>query len=81
MGKIPLTSGKGDKPRKVDGDKYRSHWDVIFRKPITCDICGRFVSYDDLDSGAAIRQLDTPDSDYSTETYETYHVKCKKATP
>jgi hypothetical protein len=44
--------------------------------PIKCDICGRFVSCDDLESGMAIRTLDTPDSDYSTETYDTYHVAC-----
>jgi hypothetical protein len=44
--------------------------------PIKCDICGRFVSYDDLDSGVAVRTLDTPDSDYSTETYDTHHVMC-----
>lgn len=25
-------AGKGDKPRKVDGEKYRSNYDAIFRK-------------------------------------------------
>lgn len=36
-----------------------------------CDVCGRFVSFIDLDSGDATRRLIFPDSDYSTETYET----------
>lgn len=25
-------NGKGSKPRKVDGDKYRQNWDKIFKK-------------------------------------------------
>lgn len=33
MGKTPSTAGKGDKPRKVNGEKYRAHWDAIFSKP------------------------------------------------
>lgn len=27
-----MSAGKGDKPRKVDGEKYRSNYDKIFRK-------------------------------------------------
>jgi hypothetical protein len=27
-----MSAGKGDKPRKVDGEKYRSNYDRIFRK-------------------------------------------------
>lgn len=38
---------------------------------IRCDVCGRFVSLDDLTSGAAIRSLVAMDSYYSTEDYET----------
>jgi hypothetical protein len=36
-----------------------------------CDECGRFVAYDDFDSGAAYRVLLTPDSDYSAEDWCT----------
>ena len=27
-----MSAGKGDKPRKVDGEKYRSNYDRIFGK-------------------------------------------------
>ena len=27
-----MSAGKGDKPRPVDGDKFRSNYDAIFRK-------------------------------------------------
>lgn len=36
-------AGKGDCPRKVDGEKYREHFDEIFRKkekPCECNSCG-----------------------------------------
>lgn len=37
-----------------------------------CDVCGRFIiSYSAFDSGLAIRKMVTPDSEYSTEDYET----------
>lgn len=39
--------------------------------PLRCDVCGRFVPFADLDSGAAVRSMVTPDSDYSSEDYET----------
>lgn len=39
-----------------------------------CDICGKFIAYNDFDKGA-LRRLDTPDSAYSSETYETLCVK------
>jgi len=29
-----MSAGKGDKPRKVDGEKYRSNYDRIFRKKV-----------------------------------------------
>ncbi len=70
-------NGKGDKRRPGNEDAYRSSWDRIFGARITCDICGRFISMADLDSGRAARYLDTPDSDYSSETFVTYHAKCR----
>ena len=42
-----------------------------------CDVCGRFISYADLDNGLAIHQMILPDSDFSVETWETL---CKKHT-
>ena len=27
-----MSAGKGDKPRRVNGDKFRSNYDSIFRK-------------------------------------------------
>jgi hypothetical protein len=27
-----MSAGKGDKPRPVDGEKYRANYDAIFRK-------------------------------------------------
>ena len=35
-----------------------------------CDVCGRFIPLKDLDSGA-VRRLLTPDSAFTTETFET----------
>ena len=36
-----------------------------------CDICGRFISYQSLDEGRATRRLVTPDSEFTSEEYET----------
>ena len=38
---------------------------------LKCDECGKFISFDDLESGMATRKLITPDSNYSNEEYET----------
>jgi hypothetical protein len=38
---------------------------------IRCDVCGRFIPYADLEAKRAVRYLDTPDSDYSRESYRT----------
>jgi hypothetical protein len=43
-----------------------------------CDVCGRFISNADLDSGKAIRQCISLDSEHSTEDYETL---CQKHKP
>lgn len=39
--------------------------------PVRCDVCGRFIGYRDLVSGEAYRRLDTPDSEFTAETYVT----------
>jgi len=36
-----------------------------------CDVCGRFISLYDIEVGEAKRELVTPDSDRSSETYRT----------
>jgi hypothetical protein len=36
-----------------------------------CDVCGRIISFADLESGKAIHNMKTPDSDVSYETWET----------
>ena len=36
-----------------------------------CDVCGKFISYDDFDSGLAIRYMKTPDTHFTAETYMT----------
>lgn len=41
-----------------------------------CDVCGRFIGMKEFEQGAAIRNLVTPDSWYSDEEYETYHMVC-----
>jgi hypothetical protein len=42
-------------------------WEEVYR----CDVCGRFVSLDDLAERRATRRLVTPLSDFTREEYET----------
>ncbi len=37
--------------------------------PLRCDVCGRYIAY--RESGAASRELITPDSEFTREIYET----------
>ena len=51
---------------------------------IKCDVCGRFISYSDLDSEVAIHWMTMPDSDLSSETWMTLcaeHNPNKKEAP
>jgi hypothetical protein len=41
-----------------------------------CLVCGQFIGFDELEEGTAVHHMVTPDSDVSSETYETYHVRC-----
>ncbi len=36
-----------------------------------CDICGRYIPLTDLDSGKANRRMVTPDTAFTSESYET----------
>jgi hypothetical protein len=47
--------------------------------PFRCDYCGRFISYEDLESGQAETYEIFPDSEYSVETWATHHIACKEA--
>lgn len=41
-----------------------------------CDYCGRFIALESFENGQALRDMVTPDSDYSRESWETYHILC-----
>jgi CRISPR/Cas system-associated protein Cas10 (large subunit of type III CRISPR-Cas system) len=45
-------------------EKYDRQWN-------RCDVCGKFISFADFESGKALRIMVTPDSDYTAETFET----------
>ena len=45
---------------------------------LKCEVCGRFIPYADLDSGAARHRMVTPDSHLTSEEWET---TCKDHTP
>ncbi len=61
-----------------DSDSQRSAG-VKMDSGIRCDVCGRFISYADLESGAASHTMITPSSDWSYETWETFCPKCNKS--
>jgi hypothetical protein len=45
-----------------------------------CDICGRFIPFDDFKNGLAINEMITPDSDISSESWQTLcreHIAAK----
>ena len=45
-----------------------------------CDVCGQFISYSDFEKEIATRVMLTPDSELTTETYETLCRKHSKVT-
>ncbi len=40
MGKTPSTAGKGDRPRAVNGKRFRANWDAIFAPKCSFPDCG-----------------------------------------
>lgn len=44
--------------------------------PFQCDDCGRFIPYRDLEEGAAIHKLLTPQSAYTREEWITVCGRC-----
>jgi len=69
-----LTGAQIDKDGTVRLD-IRSYYRAF---PITlkCDICGKFIPWKDFDNGTARRWLETPDSEFTSETYKTLCPKC-----
>lgn len=52
-----MTIGTAAKPRRLENT--------------VCDVCGKFIPWLDFDTGMAARKLETPDSEFSAEEYET----------
>ena len=42
-----------------------------------CEYCGQFIAHKDLDGVIGDHLLVTPDTDFTVETYETFHYSCK----
>lgn len=45
-----------------------------------CQICGRLIAYEAFIDGRAVNRIVTPSSEFSDETFDTYHVACEAAT-
>lgn len=45
---------------------------------LNCDECGRFISWDHIEDKTATHVMITPDSDVSSEKFETLCVTCTK---
>lgn len=43
---------------------------------LKCEICGKFISYFDLDTNRAVHRMVTPSSHLTNEEWETFHKKC-----
>lgn len=41
-----------------------------------CDCCGRFIPFTDFETGEALRQFITPDSEWTHERYENVCKAC-----
>jgi hypothetical protein len=53
-------------------ERYKSD-----HSPLRCDACGQFIPWDDLFEGYAVRRLRYPDSQFTSEEYETLCAKHK----
>lgn len=43
----------------------------MMMKTLKCDVCGKFVGYADIGKGLATHRFVLPDSEFTTETFET----------
>ena len=50
---------------------------LAIERTLKCEVCGRFVSYADIESGGAQHKMVLPDSALSIESYETLCPQCK----
>lgn len=44
--------------------------------PLQCDVCGKFLAYADIESGAAVNRLEEPDNAFGPERYERLCPTC-----
>jgi hypothetical protein len=51
---------------------------MFSKNGIKCDLCGRFISYKDLQNDEAYNIMITPDSDISFEEFEACCKSCNK---
>lgn len=49
---------------------------MICGEIIKCDACGRFIPIIDIDLGRASHKMITPDSGYTSESYESICFQC-----
>ena len=42
-----------------------------------CEMCGQFIGFKEFDDGLAEHNLVYPDTDFTVETYETFHIGCQ----
>lgn len=45
----------------------------------TCDQCGKYIAFTDIERGIASHKMITPDSHLSSEDYETLCSRCKSS--
>ncbi len=64
----PITSDRARELASARWAKYRAMKGV--KAWNRCDVCGQFIPISDFDNGAS-RKMITPDSDRSSEDYET----------
>jgi hypothetical protein len=64
--------------RDINGRLHKNPPLVFDSMKATCDVCGKFISFNDLCNRDAVHNMVSPDSDYSEETWETLCKRCKR---
>ena len=47
------------------------------KNPLKCEICGKFISYKDFEQNKVKTEF-TFDTEFTSESYEFYHIECLK---
>jgi hypothetical protein len=47
------------------------------RNPLKCSVCGKFISYREVEEGKVLVEF-TPDTEFTSESTEFTHEKCLK---